>query len=727
MIRRITTLSLLLVLAPPAAAGLCARPGSDGVAEIEGVVNLYIAAPGEQGLEAGARDIPLGEARGEGGLAPGDLVWLVQMQGAGIHSANASEYGAGTGSGRGWTELSAGHHEMLRVEEVAGERIRVRGGGGAGGLVHAYPWREPSSAGDPGASRWQLVRIPQYESVTLSGDLAALPWDGYSGGVIALDVRRSLELAGWSLDARGAGFRGAAPLDLDGALGSESDYRYPAPDPRELAAGYGQHGGKGEGLAGSPRWLVDGNRVQGPERVPRGGSDGYPGGSMARGAPANAGGGGNSLSLDNREVSGGGGGGGGRTGGDGRDAGGQPVGGRGGAAVPARPSLVVLGGGGGAGSRAEGRELESAGGAGGGIVYLGAGRIEGPGSIRASGASGMDGEQSGGGGGGAGTLVLLAPFGSLDDIELDLGGGAGGAATAPGGAGGSGRLLVGGGMRWDRLPPEVALHDQLRPGQLSGVAPGYQCRPSGTLISGSMVGTRQPARAEAEGTGIAGRVVQVRSAGGDVLKETRTGPTGQYAMELPDTLAGEALELEMDVPDGWHPVRAAPGDSTATTAGDPGAEYLGEGRWGMKAREEVHYDGVELVLMEQPELEGPPPRAIAPGNTEIFLFRYLPRAEARVRFRYSARASETGAWEHTFFLDPECDGASRYVDRDTTRWVETAAGSPVCVRVRVRVPERMPGEILDMEVSAETDPGATALEVSLPALRRSLEVSVQAP
>ncbi len=720
--RRITILGLLLVCSLPAAAGLCARPGSDGVTRAQGVINLYVAAPQGESLQAGAREVPLGETRGEGELAPGDLVWLVQVQGARIQSANAPEYGAGTGTGRGWTTLAAGHHEMLRVEEVSGERIRVRGAGGGGGLIHAYPWREPSAAADPGASRWQLVRVPQYESLTLSGDLTALPWNGRSGGVLALDVRRTLSLAGHGLDAREAGFRGAAPLDLDGALGSENDYRYRAPDPRELAAGYGQHGGKGEGLAGSPRWLVQDNRVREPRQVPRGGSDGYPGGSMARGAPANAGGGGNSLSLDNLEVSGGGGGGGGRVGEEGRDVEGQPLGGRGGAAVAARASRVVFGGGGGAGSRARGRELASAGGAGGGVVYLRAGRIEGPGSIGAGGAPGRGGEHSGGGGGGGGTLVLLAPFGNLDAIELDLDGGAGGAAPAPGGSGGSGRLLAGGGMDWTALPSEPAVQGQLQPGQLPGVAPGYQCRPSGTLISGGIVGTRQPARAEPEGTGIAGRTVQVRNAAGEVLKETRTGPTGQYALELPDTLAGEALELEMDLPGGWHPVRAARGDASPATV-----EYLGQGRWSMEAMDEVHYEGLELVLMEQPEMEGPPPRSIAPGNTEIFLFRYLPRAEARVRFRYRAHQREADNWEHTFFLDPECDGASQYVDRELTRWVDAVADTPVCVRVRVRVPETMPEEILDMEVIAETDPGPTALEVSLPELRRRLEISVQSP
>ncbi len=43
---------------------------------------------------------------------------------------------------------------------------------------------------------FQIVRVPQYGNLTLGGQLNALPWDGSSGGVIALDVARTMNFAG---------------------------------------------------------------------------------------------------------------------------------------------------------------------------------------------------------------------------------------------------------------------------------------------------------------------------------------------------------------------------------------------------------------------------------------------------------------------------------------------------------------------------------------------------
>ena len=711
---RLSLLLMLYCLASGASA-LCAAPGRDGQTEMEGVVNLYLAGPEGEDLAAGTRELPFAASRGEGVLREGDLLLVVQMQGADIESSNDADYGAGRGDGRGWRQLQAGDHERVRVEEVADERVRIRGAGRDGGLVHDYRSATPERAGDTGARRWQLVRIPQYERLALSGDLQALPWDGTTGGILAVDVRRSLSLEGSALDASGMGFRGGAPLDLAGALGRAGDYRYPAPDARERAAGYGQHALKGEGLAGTPRWVIHEGEVVEPPEQERGGSDGYPDGAMARGAPGNAGGGGNSLSLDNREVSGGGGGGGGRSGATGRDQEGDTSGGIGGDAAGAMPPRLIAGGGGGAGSRRSGEDLASGGGAGGGILMVQAGRLEGPGALRAAGLSGQDGEVSGGGGGGGGTLLLLSAFGSLEDVEIGLDGGAGGQAPASGGAGGAGRLLLGGGLERGTLPQGPSTVDDLRAARLSGVAPGFHCSPSGTLISGRIMATTRPAAPEEAAEGMEGRRIRVLDSEGTQLAKTRTGGAGQYSLELSETLADEELLLEMDLPEGWYPVQAS-GEGESVV-------YQGEGRWRVQARQEIHHEGLSLALMPEPALEGPEPREVKPGNTEIFLFRYLPGAEGRVRFSW--RAEEDDDWEHRFFLDPECDGASQYFERDRTRWLRIRPGDPVCVRVRVRVPETVPGEVLTLHLFAETDPGDTALEPGLPELRAPLRARIQ--
>src|SRR5690606_21305555 len=216
---------------------------------------------------------------------------------------------------------------------------------------------------------------------------------------------RGLRLAGYSLDAGGAGFRGGAGLALHGALATAGDYRYPAPGRAELAAGYGQHGSKGEGFAGTPRWVWQDGTVPDtrPEADRRGVGDGYPGGSMARGAPGNAGGGGNSP------LQGGASGGGGGAGGEPGQAGGAD-GGLGGTAVAAGLPVLMPGGGGGAGSPGGGVHNAASGGAGGGVIVVRAGQfpVDDTGTVSVRGAAGLPGADAAGGGGGGGTLLLMA-------------------------------------------------------------------------------------------------------------------------------------------------------------------------------------------------------------------------------------------------------------------------------------------------------------------------------
>lgn len=711
----LVVLGVLQVL-PAWGALLCAQPGIDGDARSAGIVNLYLPGPPGVSLAPGERDIPHDVRRGSGILRPGDLLLLMQMQGAEIRATDSADYGGS--DGRGWVSVEAGIHEMLRVEQVLDKAVRVRGAGPNGGILHHYRWRQPRQRSDQGAARWQLVRVPQYESLVLRGDLQPLPWDGRSGGVLAVDVRRTLDFAGHAFNATASGFRGAAPLVLHGGVGDPDDFSHPAPGPEELAVGYGHHAGKAEGLAGTPRWLmVEGGVMDTLPDHHRRASDGYPGGSLARGAPGNAGGGGNGLSMDNTRASGGGGGGGVRPGSTGKNTDGQPLGGLGGAGVPLSPAHLLPGGGGGAGTRSQqGSNAASAGGVGGGIVILHAGRLAGEGRILANGSAGVGGEESGGGGGGGGMVRILSPLGSLSGSGFDLTGGQGGIAAAPGGQGGAGGLLLGGGID---VRPDVgagSLYDQLLPGDLAGVAPGYRCRPSGTLISGNILQTRSPAELRPSGEGLAGWLVTLQSEGGSLIARTRSARSGQFGMQVSEEYAGQTLSLAVSVPEGWHAVRA--GSSALPLAP---LVWQGNGRWTLTAREGVLYDSVDLSLIRTPVLESPAARGIKPGNTEIFLFRYLSHAQGRVRFRYAGDDRGAG-WEHAFFLDPECTGASQYVDENLTRWLVSAPDSPVCVRVRVEVPEEVRSGELNIRVSTEIDYGATPLGLRLPTLERSLRV-----
>jgi hypothetical protein len=720
---------LILIAAPAGAAGLCGFPGRDGTVQAQGVVNLWLESAPSSEVAPGSRWLPLGTSRrGQGQLGSGDMALLVQMQGARIVASNDDGYGdglAGDGHGRGWSQLEAGHFEFVRIEEVEADRVRIRGTGPNSGVVHAYRSSEPVAADQPGRYRWQLVRVPQYENLTLSGDLRVLPWDGASGGILALDVRRTLQLNGHRVTVAGAGFRGGAALPLVGALGDVTDYRYRAPALAELAAAFGQHASKGEGLAGTPRWLAAGTQALDtrPQADSLAISDGYPDGSMARGAPANAGGGASSLSPDNSRPAGGGGGAGGDSGGDGLDAAGQPLGGHGGAGL-AELLLLSAGGGGGAGSRSLGSGLAGSGGAGGGIIVIRAGRLEGAGTFDLSGLSGRDSDEGAGGGGGGGTMLLHVPFTDQQQRQWLLSGGNGGAGAAAGGAGGSGRLLSGGGAQ---LPGIGGSHfDQLQAADLPGVAAGYLCRPAGMLVAGQIFedngagagqahdGQRQ--RAEA---GLAATPVRIRE-GQQVHAQTLTNGSGLFALELPESLADRSLILEADLPSGWHAVSARANDLPLSPF-----VWQGDGRWHFTARREYLQDGIALALIRAPQWQTPEARTVTPGSTQLFLFRYVPHTSGRVRFRYRGEQAAGTDWQHRFLLDPQCNGQSKFVDEDVSRWLPVAAGQPICLRVRVDVPADAPKSgRLGLLLEAETDLGDTPLKLELAPLKARIDIQL---
>lgn len=708
------------------AAELCGFPGRDGDRQLQGVINRWLPAPDNSVLEAGTRQITVADTgRGRGTLQTGDLLLLLQMQGAELNADNSDAYGdgiSGDGKAQGAVALQAGQFEFLRLEAMDNNILTVRGAGANGGLVHRYVSRAPRVAGDQGAARWQLVRVPQFESLTLSGNLHAEPWDGRSGGVVAVDVRRTLRLNGFAIDTRGTGFRGAAALSLQGALGDERDYVYPAPAPDELAVGYGQHGSKGEGLAGTPRWLYVADQVVDTSTGKRA-SDGYPDGSMAKGAPANAGGGGVSLSADNRVPSGGGGGAGGEPGQPGEDSKGQPRGGQGGAPVDVMLPALIAGGGGGAATRYRGEGGHGA--AGGGIVLVRAGVLVGDGTLDVRGADSAATEAASGGAGGGGTLWLQAPFGNTENLKLLLAGGEVGKAAVRGGDGGAGRLLYSGELP---LPDTTTPHnDRLQADSAAGVAPGYRCRPAGMILGGTVFedngradAVAHDGRRQLSEQGLAGWPVAVRDPQGNEVVATRTSASGQFALELSEQWAGKTLRLEIPVKAGWHPVVAKSNDLPLAPF-----RYLGAGRWEFVAQKEYLQDGLVLGLVREAELQVPSQRSVRPGSTQFFLFRYVSHTDARARFRYRGELSGASDWRHAFFIDPDCDNASEYVEKQVTSWLPVQADEPVCVRVRVDVPANVASGALDVHIDVESDLGSTPLQTVLPPVNARIRVTLE--
>lgn len=480
-------LALAAVAAPAAAQGLYGTPGKDGPGGVlAGVVNTYF--PGTSAtLAAGATTIALGAASGAAvGITPGDLLLVIQIQDADINSTNTSSYGAGTGTGAGYTALnSSGRYEYvtaLSTVGTGGGTVTIRGAGPGNGLVNGY---RNAVYGAAGQRRYQVIRVPQYSSATLSSGLTAAAWDGTRGGILAIDVAGQLTLGG-TVSVNGLGFRGGAGRGLTGgALGSNTDYR-------NLAT-RNFHGMKGEGIAGVSRYVI--NQATGLQVD--NGVEGYPNGSSARGAPGNAGGGGTDGNTPtNDQNSGGGGGGNAGAGGNGGNtwSSNLAVGGRGGAVVPGGASLLVLGGGGGAGSRNNSSGTASSGGAGGGMVFLRAGTVTGTGTITANGQNGNTPANDGGGGGGAGgTVVVFASSGLLTGLTVQARGGnggnadVGGAAHGPGGGGGGGLIVLSSAATTDVSGGQAGY--TVTPGNLYGATAGAPGAVISTLLAGSMPGT----------------------------------------------------------------------------------------------------------------------------------------------------------------------------------------------------------------------------------------------
>ncbi len=471
------TIALAIALPAAVAAQPCGTPGRDGSGTISGIVNTYY--PGTANAAAGATSISVGSPQGAStAIAAGDLLLVIQMQDADINSNNTDAYGAGGTSGAGASAVnSTGKLEYVTATgPVASGSVPILAGGNGGVLVNSYvtgAWADGNgTSGGHGQRTFQVIRVPQYGSPTLSAStaLTALGWNGSVGGVLVIDVDGTLKLNGGTAIVDSLGFRGGGGQTVGGSNGNNfanTDYR------RISTVQF--DGSKGEGIAGTPRYVYNGATETDNGAT----NEGYPNGSWGRGAPGNAGGGGtdgdNSGSGDttNEDNCGGGGGGNGGAGGQGGECWNTDVtsGGIGGAAFTASrtPATVVMGGGAGAGD--SNNAGPGHGGPGGGIIVIRTNAVSGTGTLSANGVkpctatatctnvngSGQTGStQDAAGGGGAGGSVLVdvnttkPPGGdSTTGLTIDADGGDGGDVNwpdtdphGPGGGGGGGRIFL---------------------------------------------------------------------------------------------------------------------------------------------------------------------------------------------------------------------------------------------------------------------------------------------
>jgi uncharacterized repeat protein (TIGR01451 family) len=454
-------------------AQVCSNPGHDGPTYSS---NAYF--PGTGTAVSGQKIVTVGTVRVDANasstaLAAGDQVFIIQMQDAVINNANSISYGDGA-TGRGQTDIrNSGRYEFAVLASVSGGTLTMRDN-----LVNSYA----SAAATTSATRrsFQVLRVPQLSTVTLSGTINVTAWNGSTGGVYVLDVAGNLNMGGATINASQIGFRGGGGKQGSELVPGGSDWATAA---AATASNLGAV--KGEGIAGTPKL------VRGPGNAPYNGvssglvSDlGYPNSlDQSRGAPGNAGGGGTSHNA------GGGGGSNAGAGGKGgysyarysltgsgtascttvyrtltsgtttyyacdgdqaRDVGGLP-----GMEVAPNAVRLLAGGGGGAGDSNNSSDnsgvIQNSGGNGGGIIFIRAATISGSGTLLANGQDGLPGGRDGSGGGGAGgTIAIASSSTNLSGVIARANGGAGGRTGLPltgaetqgsGGAGGGGAII----------------------------------------------------------------------------------------------------------------------------------------------------------------------------------------------------------------------------------------------------------------------------------------------
>ena len=668
---RSASLIIVLLLGHSGAwAAVCANPGRDGQGGSDAVINSYFSGPDTQTLSSGTRTFSLTRQRGPAPLHPGDLALLLQVQGASINTANRTGYGQLQGHG-----LVA---EWVRIDRVEGEQVWVQGGGSGGGLLHSYV-NAPANR-EQGRRRWQLVRVPQYEHFSLQQDSRALSWDGYTGGVLAMDVRRKVALNGHRLSVAGAGFRGGPALSLQGALGRPADWRYPVPSVQDRRAGYGHHASKAEGVAGTPVLLLEAGK-------------GYPDGDMGRGAPANAGGGGNGLDLSHQRLGNGGGGGNGSAGGHGMPVEGGGLGGH------AAPRALVLGGGGGAAARRKGDGGQ--GGAGGGLLLIRAAGLQGQGELDLRGAAGSAAGDVGSGGGSGGTLWLDLPVTDSLAITPEH---AGGAGAKGGGQGGDGQLLARGERQWPGFQPLA----------VAGAEAGFRCRPAGHWITGVLfedngVGDGQAfnQRRDGDEAPLPGLTLTLRDPASDWQKTTTSGASGAFQFRLSEAQSrSQTLRLSLMLPEGWL-LPALP-----ALNGEPGHRHGNQIRWQLTASADRHSGPLPVGLIAEPSWQAPADTALLPGSTAVLAFEYQAPVTGQVQF-HSDHPAVRG-----LLMDRSCSGDSEQWQSGQNAGWPVSAGERLCVRV----PVRFDGRATRIPVTATTLPHNTPADFIIAPQQTSVKI-----
>jgi len=486
--KKIILLGILIVLSTNF---LNAQRGKDGSKTITGneVVNAYTTLTSDANL--GVTSITVANSNlntnFSGNLSAGDLIMIIQVQGTFVEDTLGSQSGAvnplDSSSqffstwGRIIDYMNCGNYELAQVKNAANSST--------------INLDCPLSFNYTASGKVIVLRVPRYSDLTINsgGNLTANPWNGSTGGVLAIEVDGITTInSGGKIDVSEIGFRGGQPENSSIAGG------------QRFAANNALEGGeKGEGISGDQVFY-----------------DAVLHGRYCKGAAANAGGGGTSVSAGGgggsnagnpsnwnkgigvpdpsfntawalespsiAMINSSGGGRGGYThtgsnenpmtkgpghpdwGGDGR----RNNGGLGGRPLDYSTGKIFMGGAGGAGDGNENPISAGSGGKGGGIIFISSfGNVIGSGNIIANGQNGFNsgstapapfntvtGTDGAGGAGSGGTIVIKSPI-TASTLSLEANGGNGGLqilragafasigeVEGPGGGGGGGYIAI---------------------------------------------------------------------------------------------------------------------------------------------------------------------------------------------------------------------------------------------------------------------------------------------
>ena len=469
------------------ALGIYGQREKDGAKSVTGteVVNEYTTLTAD--ATAGTTVITVSSnnlnanGRFSGALEPGDLVLLIQIQGATINGQLHPTFGDVCDPNNStWGSIAnlnnCGNWEYVEVIGTAGTTtINLRCG-----LSNSY-----TAAGNV-----QVVRVPRYSDLAVSGTLTADDWNGTTGGILAVEVNGNTTING-TMNVSELGFRGGSVAGNNGSLdfnstwfagtaqdkggekgesvaGDWADYQLIGGRYAKGAIGNGGGGGSAHNAGGagganasngvntwtgvgvpdfttgsySSAWALEGLS---PGSESSGGGRGGYAWSDNSSNPLTTGPGNSSWAGDNRNNSGGYGG---------RD-------------LDYSTGKLFFGGGGGGGHQNDNQGGN--GGDGGGMIFISSnGTISGTGSIAADGEDGQGSDytsagfaqvtnKDGSGGAGAGGTVFISSPSTIAGVGISANGGSGGnqvldfgafassnEAQGPGGGGGGGYIHTNG-------------------------------------------------------------------------------------------------------------------------------------------------------------------------------------------------------------------------------------------------------------------------------------------